>query len=69
MDKILVAYATKHGSTEKIAEKIGEALRQAELPTDVVLVDQVRDLTAYQAVIVGSTRFTLANGAERRWNS
>lgn len=54
MDKILVAYATKHGSTEKIAEKIGEVLRRAELPTDVVPVDRVRDLSVYGAVILGS---------------
>ena len=54
MEKILVAYATKHGSTEKIAEKIGEVLRQAELPTDVVPVERVRDLTAYKAIILGS---------------
>ena len=54
MDKILVAYATKYGSTEKIAEKIGEVLIQAELPTDVIRVDRVRDLTQYKAVILGS---------------
>jgi menaquinone-dependent protoporphyrinogen oxidase len=54
MEKILVTYATKYGATEEIAEKIGEVLRQAELPTDVVLVDRVRDLTPYKAIILGS---------------
>ena len=54
MEKILVTYATKYGATEEIAEKIGEVLRQAELPTDVVLVDRVHDLTPYKAVILGS---------------
>ena len=52
--KILVAYATKYGSTAEIAEKIGEVLRQAELPTDVLRVDRVRDLAPYGAVILGS---------------
>ena len=54
MEKILVTYATKYGATKEIAEKIGEVLRQAELPTDVVLVDRVLDLTPYKAVILGS---------------
>ena len=54
MDKILVAYATKYGSTEKMAEAIGDVLSQAGLPADVVPVDRVRDLTPYRAVILGS---------------
>ena len=53
-DKILVAYATKYGSTGNIAEKIGEVLRQEGLQTDVVPIDRVRDLTPYKAVILGS---------------
>jgi menaquinone-dependent protoporphyrinogen oxidase len=54
MDKILVTYATKYGATKEIAEKIGEMLRQAELQTDVVPVDLVRDLSSYEAIILGS---------------
>jgi menaquinone-dependent protoporphyrinogen oxidase len=54
MEKILVAYATKYGSTQKIAEVIGEELRQAELRSDIVPVDRVRELTPYKAVILGS---------------
>ena len=52
--KILVAYATKYGATAEIAEKIGEVFRQAGLPTDVLRADRVRDLAAYQAVVLGS---------------
>ena len=54
MDKILVAYATKYGSTQQIAEKVGEVFRQANLDVDVVQVDRVRDLTPYKVVILGS---------------
>jgi len=50
----LVAYATKYDATAEIAEKIGEVLRQAGLPTDVLPVDDVGDLTPYQAVVLGS---------------
>jgi menaquinone-dependent protoporphyrinogen oxidase len=52
--QILVAYATKRGSTAEIAEHIGEALREEGLTADVLPADQVEDLTAYRAVILGS---------------
>jgi menaquinone-dependent protoporphyrinogen oxidase len=52
--QVLVTYATEHGATAEIAEKIGEVLRQAGLPTDVVPVTQVKDLMPYTAVILGS---------------
>lgn len=55
MDKqVLVAYATKYGATAEIAEKIGEVLRQAGLPADVLPADRVGDLSAYKAVVLGS---------------
>ena len=52
--KILVTYATKHGATEEIANKIGEIIRQAGLLTDVYPVKNVKNLAAYNAVILGS---------------
>ncbi len=55
MDKqVLVAYATKYGATEEIAEKIGQVLRQAGLQVDVLPADRVTDLGAYKAVVLGS---------------
>jgi menaquinone-dependent protoporphyrinogen oxidase len=55
MDKqVLVAYATKHGATAEIAEKIGGVLRQAGLSADVWPVDRAGDPGAYNAVVLGS---------------
>lgn len=52
--KVLVAYATKYGATAEIAEKIGEVLSQTGNSVDVLPVKQVKDLDAYDAVILGS---------------
>ncbi len=52
--KILVTYATQYGATAEIAEKIGAVLRKAGLQADVVPVEKVHDLNAYQAAILGS---------------
>jgi len=53
-EKVLVTYASKYGATAEIAEKIGEVLRQAGLQTDILPVKSIRDLTQYNAVILGS---------------
>jgi menaquinone-dependent protoporphyrinogen oxidase len=52
--QILVAYASKYGSTAEIAQKIGAQLTQAGFPADVLSVTEVSDLTPYRAAIVGS---------------
>ena len=52
--KILVTYASKYGATKEIAEKIGEVLRKADLQVDVFPVNDIRDLSLYKSVILGS---------------
>ncbi|MBD3181114.1 flavodoxin [Candidatus Poribacteria bacterium] len=52
--KILVAYATKYGSTKEIAEKIAEVFSQADPDVDLLPVDQVKELDSYDAVVLGS---------------
>ena len=52
--KVLVAYASKHGMTAQIAEKIGEALRQSGLQVDVLPVKRVIKPESYKAAVLGS---------------
>jgi menaquinone-dependent protoporphyrinogen oxidase len=51
---ILVAYASKHGSTQGIAQRLAEALQQLGKPAEARSVDTVRDLGAYEAFVIGS---------------
>jgi menaquinone-dependent protoporphyrinogen oxidase len=53
-ERVLVTYATKHGATAGIAEKIGEVLREQGVTTDVTPTYQVNDVTPYSAVVLGS---------------
>jgi menaquinone-dependent protoporphyrinogen oxidase len=52
--QVLVAYATKYGATEEIAQRIGDGLREAGLEADVLPADRVGDLAPYEAVVLGS---------------
>lgn len=51
---VLVAYATCHGSTRGVAERIGERLEMGGLETEVRDVADVVDATRYAAAVVGS---------------
>jgi menaquinone-dependent protoporphyrinogen oxidase len=53
-DKLLVAYASRCGSTGEVAEAIGEVLNGGGAAVDVRLAKEVADLGPYQAVVVGS---------------
>lgn len=51
---VLVAFATKYGSTQEIAEAIGRALREHGVETDVRSIADVDGLASFQAVVLGS---------------
>lgn len=51
--KILIAYASKAGSTNEVAEAIGKELRSAGVQVDVCSIGSVKDIESYQAVIIG----------------
>jgi menaquinone-dependent protoporphyrinogen oxidase len=54
---ILVAYATKHGATRGIAERIAQSLRTAGHDADVRTVQDVDDLTPYDAFVIGAAAY------------
>jgi menaquinone-dependent protoporphyrinogen oxidase len=53
-DKILVTYASRNGSTAGVAEAIGKALSEGGAQVDVLPMGEVKDLSAYRAVVAGS---------------
>ncbi len=52
--RILVAYASKAGSTGEVAETISQALAVNGVTVDVYPIEAVPNIQAYQVVIVGS---------------
>src|SRR3972149_5112821 len=53
-NKILVAYASTTGSTVGVAEAIGKTLAEGGASVDVRPMNQITDLSPYQAVVLGS---------------
>jgi menaquinone-dependent protoporphyrinogen oxidase len=53
-DSVLVAYVTKYGSTQEVAEKIAATLRGQGLSVDVQPAKQMWGLEQYQAVVFGA---------------
>jgi dipeptidyl aminopeptidase/acylaminoacyl peptidase/menaquinone-dependent protoporphyrinogen IX oxidase len=56
--KILVAYATRHGSTEEVARAVGVAFSRAGHRAVVRPVEKVEELGGYSAVILGSPLYS-----------
>ncbi len=54
---VLVAYASRHGATRGIAERIGERLRAAGLQADVRPVTDAGAVAAYDAFVVGGAAY------------
>lgn len=54
MDRILVAYGSKHGSTREIAARIAGTLRDAGYDVDLRRACEVGSLDGYDGVVLGS---------------
>ena len=52
--RILVAFATKHGSTPEVAEAVAEELRDGGADVDVRPASLDGNLSGYQAVVLGA---------------
>lgn len=52
--KVIVAYATRYGSTAEIAQAIGAELTQQGFEVEVLPAKQVKSLKGIQAVVLGS---------------
>jgi menaquinone-dependent protoporphyrinogen oxidase len=55
--RVLVAYASRAGSTKGIAEFIGQRLRERGALVDVLGVETVSDLGNYDAFVIGSALY------------
>lgn len=59
--KVLVAYASKMGSTAEIAEAVAKTLREEGLEVACESVDDVSELDPFDAVVIGSAVYA------KRW--
>jgi menaquinone-dependent protoporphyrinogen oxidase len=54
MKKVLIVYASRHGSTRGIAERIGDVLRAEDFEVEVAPADHASGVGSADAVVVGS---------------
>lgn len=52
--KVLVAYASKRGSTAEIAEAVAKTLAEADFEVDCRESEDISDISPYDAVVLGS---------------
>ncbi len=56
-EKVLVAYATRYGSTQEVAEAVAATLKENGFTVDLRVLREVRKLEGYQAVVLGAPLF------------
>ena len=52
--KVLVGYATRHGSTAEAAQALAEALQAEKVDVEVKPLSEVRKVEGYSAVVMGA---------------
>ena len=55
--KILVAYASRHGATRGIAERIARTLEQRGLAVTLAPVDRAGSIAEYDGFVIGSAAY------------
>jgi menaquinone-dependent protoporphyrinogen oxidase len=58
-NKLLVAYASRHGSTQGIAERIASTLRSNHVDATAMPVEAVRDADGYDGYVIGSAVYAM----------
>ncbi len=51
---VLVAYATRYGSTQEVAETVAATLRESGLEVDLQHLRQVHSIDQYRAIVIGA---------------
>jgi menaquinone-dependent protoporphyrinogen oxidase len=51
---VLIAYATRYGSTKEVSEKIGQILIQSGFEVDVLPCKKVEKIESYQFIVIGA---------------
>jgi menaquinone-dependent protoporphyrinogen oxidase len=54
---LLVAYGSKHGATQEVAEAIGRRLRKRGLEVELRCAADVEDLTPYDGIVIGGALY------------
>lgn len=54
MRPVLVAYASKYGSTREVAEAVARRLEEQRIPVELQAAGDVRSIAGYSAVVLGS---------------
>src|SRR4051812_42147137 len=52
-ERALIAYASKHGSTREVAERVAEVMRGDGLAVDVMPAPEVGHLRGYDTIVLG----------------
>jgi len=58
MSRTLVAYASRMGGTEGIAQAVADGLRREGLDVDLIPAADVQEVAGYDAVVLGSALYT-----------
>jgi menaquinone-dependent protoporphyrinogen oxidase len=57
VETVLVAYATKRGSTREVAADVARVIRQSGVEVEIVPAREVKSLDRYQAVVIGGALY------------
>ena len=55
--RVLVAFATRYGTTQEAAEVVAESIRQSGLDVEVKPLRDVKTLDGYRAVVIGAALY------------